>query len=85
MQSYENANIISSCWTDLYHIMTDLYLTKYDQLLSNRKQRTKINSELSSWENNLFGVPQRSTSELNDVWSLLATQMATLTFLWVAI
>ena len=26
--------------------------------LSNRKQRTKINSEFSSWEQILFGVPQ---------------------------
>ena len=26
--------------------------------LSNRKQRTKINSEFSSWEEILFGVPQ---------------------------
>ena len=29
--------------------------------LSNRKQRTKINSGFSSWEEVLFGVPQRST------------------------
>ena len=28
--------------------------------LSNRKQRTKINSEFSSWEEILFGVPQGS-------------------------
>ena len=28
--------------------------------LSNRKQRTKINSEFSSWEKILFRVPQRS-------------------------
>ena len=28
--------------------------------LSNRKQRTKINSEFSSWEETLFGVPQGS-------------------------
>ena len=28
--------------------------------LSNRKQRTKINSELSLWEEILFGVPQGS-------------------------
>ena len=28
--------------------------------LSNRKQRTKINSEFSSWEEMLFGVPQGS-------------------------
>ena len=30
--------------------------------LSNRKQRTKINSEFSSWEEILFGVPQGSVS-----------------------
>ena len=29
--------------------------------LSNRKQRTKITSGFSSWEEILFGVPQRST------------------------
>ena len=29
--------------------------------LSNRKQRAKINSGFSSWEEVLFGVPQRST------------------------
>ena len=28
--------------------------------LSNRKQRTKINSDFSSWEEILFGVPQGS-------------------------
>ena len=28
--------------------------------LSNRKQRTKINSEFSSWEEILFGIPQGS-------------------------
>ena len=28
--------------------------------LSNRKQKTKINSEFSSWEDTLFGVPQGS-------------------------
>ena len=28
--------------------------------LSNRKERTKINSEFSSWEEILFGVPQGS-------------------------
>ena len=28
--------------------------------LSNRKQRTKINSDFSSWEEVLFGVPQGS-------------------------
>ena len=28
--------------------------------LSNRKQRTKINTEYSSWEEILFGVPQGS-------------------------
>ena len=28
--------------------------------LSNRKQRTKINSEFSSWEEISFGVPQGS-------------------------
>ena len=26
--------------------------------LSNQKQRTKINTEYGSWEENLFGVPQ---------------------------
>ena len=31
--------------------------------LSNRKQRTKINSEFSSWEKILFRVPQRSILE----------------------
>ena len=29
--------------------------------LSNRKQRTKINSEFSSWEEILFAIPQGST------------------------
>ena len=29
--------------------------------LANRKQRTKINLEFSSWEEILFGVPQGST------------------------
>ena len=28
--------------------------------MSNRKQRTKINESHSSWEKNLFGVPQGS-------------------------
>ena len=31
--------------------------------LSNRKQRTKINSEFNSWEEILFGVPQGSILE----------------------
>ena len=34
--------------------------------LSNRKQRTKINSEFSSWEEILFGLPQRSI--LGPLW-----------------
>ena len=34
--------------------------------LSNRKQRTKINSEFSSWEEILFGLPQRSI--LRPLW-----------------
>ena len=28
--------------------------------MTNRKQRAKINSDFSSWEENLFGVPQGS-------------------------
>ena len=28
--------------------------------MTNCKQRTKINSDFSSWEENLFGLPQRS-------------------------
>ena len=31
-----------------------------ENYLSNRKQRTKINSDFSSWEEILFGVPQGS-------------------------
>ena len=31
--------------------------------LKNRKQKTKINSSYSSWEEILFGIPQRSILE----------------------
>ena len=37
-----------------------LTLRLVQSYLSNRKQRTKINSEFSSWEEILFGVPQGS-------------------------
>ena len=38
----------------------DSALRLIQSYLSNRKQRTKINSEFSSWEEILFGVPQGS-------------------------
>ena len=37
-----------------------LALRLVQSYLSNRKQGTKINSEFSSWEEILFGVPQGS-------------------------
>ena len=43
-----------------------LALKLVQSYLSNRKQRTKINSEFSSWEEILFGLPQRSI--LGPLW-----------------
>ena len=43
-----------------------LALKLVQSYLSNRKQRTKINSKFSSWEEILFGLPQRSI--LRPLW-----------------
>ena len=63
----DNKKVFGALLTDLSKafdcLSHDLLIAKLrlvQNYLSNRKQRTKINTEYSSWEEILFGVPQGS-------------------------